>query len=188
MGAAMDMNAEKLRELKKLLIGLGQYRQMDMTGLPLDAYAEDLIDLELEKIGYAIKAIRTTIDYKPFAALVGLIRQKVLGNEKDEALEAANRILQAMSNFGWTNPEAAREFIGELGWRVVQREGGWLALCERTINDDLPILKAQWRELAAATMRREQSGITDAPALPSPQNESVKLIHSMASNLVRKLT
>lgn len=155
----------KLQQIKRILNALAEYFQTTLTPTQLAMYAEDLEDLALEDIGAAIKRIRQNPQIARFP-LPAAIRQEIVGSARDEALEAASRIVQAMEKYGYTNPEKARAFIGELGWRVVEREGGWQSLCQRTSSDDLPILKAQWRELAAASIRRVGIGLDNqAPRL-----------------------
>lgn len=159
--------------IKKLLLGLAEYYGINLTPNQLSMYAEDLEDLDPQAMGAAIKRLRRTEQFFPKP---GIIRQAILGNDRDEAIEASNRIVEAMAKFGWNNPDRAREFVGELGWRVVEREGGWRALCERTENDDLPALKAQWRELAAVSVRRVRAGIAEAPKLPGSSSGELKHI------------
>lgn len=168
------MNSTYSQEIKKLLVGLAEYYGITLTPTRLAMYAEDLEDLDISLIAGAIKNIRRNPNQK-FFPLPAAIREEIQGNQRDEAVEAANRIVQAMGKYGYTNPERARSFIGELGWRVVEREGGWQALCERTTNDDLPTLKAQWRELAAVTQRRIERGHDQAPALPAPSPVAILL-------------
>lgn len=145
------------QEIKKILIGLAEYYGINLTPAQLEMYSEDLLELSLEQITLAVKTIRKDPAQK-FFPRPSLIIEAALGSNKDAAIEATNRIVQAMSMFGWTNPESAKKFIGELGWRVVEREGGWKSMCEKTTYDDLPILKAQWRELAISTNNRHRSG------------------------------
>jgi hypothetical protein len=159
--------AQKLQAIKKLLLGLAAYYEKALTPAQLGMYAEDLEDLELEAIGRAIRNVRRDPSQK-FFPLPAVLRALIVGDRRDEALEASNRIVQALSSYGWTNPERARQFIGELGWRVVEREGGWENVCRAVQSyDDLGTLKAQWRELARSILARADSGRGDqAPALP----------------------
>lgn len=187
MGAAVDMNAQKLKELKKLYIGLAEYYRVEITPGQLNAYAEDLFDLDLDLVAAAISRIRKTPG-NVFFPLPAVIREAVQGSARDEAIEASNRIVQAMSRFGWNNPEGARNFIGELGWRVVEREGGWQSLCQRTTNEELPTLKAQWRELAAVTQRRMVSGIDNAaPQLPGQDKKQLTHIAGLIGKVVKSM-
>jgi hypothetical protein len=141
--------SEKLSQIKKILVALGVYYNKELSSELFEMYAEDLEDLSLEEILLAVKLIRKDPS-KRFFPLPAEIREKVLGNEQQEAVNAAGRIVEAMAKYGYTNPEKAKEYMGDLSWAIVKREGGWQSLCERTKNDELPILKAQWREMAKA--------------------------------------
>lgn len=88
-----------------------------------------------------------------------------------EAIEAAGRIVQAVTRVGPYQTEKAREFIGELGWLVVQREGGWQTVCQILTDDNIGILKAQWRQMAKAQYARAKAGVVTAPALPQPEEK-----------------
>lgn len=141
-------------DVKKILIGLAEFYGVTLSTNQLAMYSEDLMDIEPEKLMAAVKLTRKSEVFFPKPAV---IRQKVFGNTNDVALEIANKIVESMSRFGWNNSQMAKEFMGEIAWDIVVREGGWANLCERTKSSDLPTLKAQWRGLAAAlSVRREQ--------------------------------
>lgn len=153
MGAAVDLLEEKRKHIRKLLLGLAEYFRFQITSRELlNAYVEDLEDLDLNALGVAIKRARRESKFFPLPAV---IREYILGSTKDEAQEAAGKIVEAIHKFGWPNPDKARALIGELGWKVVEREGGWENLC-KSIQDysELGMRKAQWRELAGAIARR----------------------------------
>lgn len=87
-------------------------------------------------------------------------------DDMDQAKEAAARIREAISRFGYVNPKAAEKFIGSLGWYVVGRFGGWAAVCE-TPKSENTNFQAQARELAISAIRRHKAGVQDqAPQLP----------------------
>lgn len=92
-------------------------------------------------------------------------------NPRAEAVEAATRIIQAVSDFGWAQGSKARPFIGELGWRAVERIGGWSYLCEN-LGTTLPLttIQAQVRDLCESTILRAQSGLNEAPGFPEITN------------------
>lgn len=172
----------KTQAIKLILNGLAEYYGTALTPTRLAMYAEDLEDLELEQIGMAIKAVRRNPN-QVFFPLPSVIREQINGNVKDQAMDASSRILEAMGRFGWTNPDGARGYIGEIGWDVVMREGGWTSLCERTTNKELPILKAQWRELAGALIRKDER--KSYAALPA--NEPSKQIEDMAGTVLKEM-
>jgi hypothetical protein len=146
------------QQIKLLLNGLAEYYGVTLTPSRLAMYAEDLEDLPIDVLGMAIRTIRRNPAHK-FFPLPSAIREEILGSAKDEALEAANRLIEAMHKYGYTNPERAKAHMGDLAWHIVEREGGWTNLCQRVQSDDLPTLKAQFREFAAATLRRGASGL-----------------------------
>lgn len=92
-------------------------------------------------------------------------------DEDSEAREAAGRIVAAVSRFGWPNPERAKEYVGELGWAVVERQGGWVTVCEVLTPENVGQMQAQWRDLAKSVQKRTKMGIGDEPPkLPEPEN------------------
>lgn len=90
-----------------------------------------------------------------------------------EAVEAASRIIHAVSRIGPYRPQDARVLIGELGWLVVEREGGWTRICESLTDDNLTTMRAQWRQIALAQYRRAKAGVSGAPALPTPDGKVI---------------
>jgi hypothetical protein len=78
--------------------------------------------------------------------------------------EVASRIRSAITKFGWPNPKDAREYIGDLGWKVVERSGGWQYLCENH-GVDLNVLTfhAQARDLTRSLIESNELGTYDQP-------------------------
>jgi hypothetical protein len=95
----------------------------------------------------------------------------------DESKEAAGRVLTAISRFGYPNPRDAREFIGELGWRCVELQGGWAQLCQSTHDRQLPMLQAQFRELAKSQHKKARIGkLDEVPSLPDPDSNLTRIL------------
>lgn len=75
------------------------------------------------------------------------------------AQEIASRIRESISKFGYTNPEEAKAYIGEIGWTVVKRFGGWQSLCEDAgVSLNVDTLYAQSRELAKSQIELDEQG------------------------------
>ena len=53
-------------------------------------------------------------------------------SETEPSLQIAERIVRGMQLFGAYKNEEAKEFIGKLGWKVVQNNGGWQEMCYNT--------------------------------------------------------
>lgn len=62
------------------------------------------------------------------------------------AEDIASRMIGAVAKFGHTNPEAAKEFIGSIGWSIIELEGGWSRLCLSMKESNITIYKAQWKK------------------------------------------
>lgn len=99
----------------------------------LAMYADDLRDLDPEECIRAYGAYRRNPKNTKFP-LPSVIREIVAPEEsistEAKASEIAARICGAVPKFGWCNGSEAREYIGPIGWDIVQRQGGWPYICE----------------------------------------------------------
>ena len=84
--------------------------------------------------------------------------------DADKGREVGERIYTAIGRWGTqsrNNWPAIAEYIGPIGVKVVEMQGGWQQVCETTDYDNAGMLKAQWRELAAVLARKEAAGTLD---------------------------
>ena len=84
-------------------------------------------------------------------------------NGKTESIEAANRIIEAVGKYGHSNPIQAEKHIGELGWLMVEKFGGWADLCSKLNNQNEGMFRAQLRELGETVIYRERQGRREIP-------------------------
>lgn len=82
----------------------------------------------------------------------------------------AGRIVGAVRTFGGNNAKEAEKFIGELGWRVIQDNGGWENLCRSLRDDDIMTFESQFRKKIATVAKMSRAGKLEPPRLP--QNET----------------
>lgn len=135
-------------------------------------YDEHLSRLGYENVNRALDEIIANKNSRDPFPSVREIREKLEPsiNPDHEAVEVAGRIWEAIGRCGWPNPDAARATIGELGWHVVQRQGGWSNVCLESSETSPGVFKAQLRELAKATYTRASQGrLSVSPAIPSPK-------------------
>lgn len=104
------------------------------------------------------------------------LREQIVPPVDDEtvAREAASRVIAAVAKFGWAQPGAAREWIGELGWVGVVRAGGWQYICENLGRRELPhaMFQAQLRDVCSAQIKLAKAGVLDQPiGLPKPADQ-----------------
>jgi hypothetical protein len=146
-------------------------------------YLEDLQELSPDELSLACRQYRSNPENKFFplpASLIAIV--KGTQTPEDVGQDIATRIWEAMARHGWNNPDKARLYIGEAGWEVVKRFGGWLSLCEGTTMDSRGTLIAQMRGIATALHRKEVSvqraALVGSDPLkkldtPPPTNEAV---------------
>lgn len=136
---------------------------------------EDLADLGFEQILSALKIYRSDEKnlYWPRASKIRAIINPTLSLDS-ASNEAASRIREAISKFGWCNGGDAEKFIGGLGWDIVQKSGGWKYLCENHgINLSPLTFHAQARDLAKSLIESKNKGISSEPIQIESQNKNL---------------
>lgn len=161
-----------LAEIKALIVATSAYYGQKLEDHVVGMYADDLADLSVIEIARVLKEIRRDPKTTRFP-LPATIRDRLTPaiTPENEALEAVSRIIAAISKIGPYRVADAREFVGELGWAVVQSEGSWENVCQNLTDDNLGMLRAQWKNIALTKMARAKNGMTEAPGLPSPKGE-----------------
>lgn len=164
------MNQEQRNILgKKITSSAAFYGKMDLTkeqiSLQIDVMVEHFGRDGLEKILNAIDSYVFDSKNKTFfspATLRPYLNPELSVDAK--ANEVANRIRSAIGKYGWPNPNEARAYIGELGWKVVDRAGGWSYICENHGLDLNPLtFFAQSRDSAKALLESASIGEFDKP-------------------------
>lgn len=158
------MNEQEVKALKRTLVIAAAYYGTKIDNDVLALYVEDLIDLPFDKVNKAINDLRRS-PKQTRLPLPAMIRNRITPyaeeNADDEGRIAAANILAAISKFGHTNKAEAREYIGELGWRVVESFGGWAVTCESVRFNNKEIVMAQYRDQANTLRRSAQRMVND---------------------------
>ncbi len=166
------MTNQERQYLKEILVATALYYGQEVADPALQLFVEDLEDLPIKDVLCALKELRRDpkITRLPLPAVIRAKLQPPQTDD-DESREAAARIIAAIAKFGWPNSGHARAYIGELGWAVVQRQGGWTTVCDMVDEGSLTSYQAQWRDLAGAIRRRALAGQLDSPpSIPEPSN------------------
>ena len=172
--------------MKKRIIALwsslGEYYRQPISDMVLMMYAEDVADLPPEQVEKALFEYRRNPKNK-FPPLPAHIREAIQPSamsDDQRAVEVAARIVTAISKFGWNNTREARAFMGEIGWAVVEKQGGWENICANTMSDQIGIFQAQVRELAKVQIKLARMGALDSPPqLPKPAGDPPARIGTM---------
>ena len=138
------------------------YGRNDLTVPVISMYIDDFEGAGLtmsEAIqGYKLYRQNPKNVFFPIPAKIIELMRPVVSDET-LAREAAARIQEAIVRCGYTNPEAAKNYIGEVGWNVVRRFGGWRYLCENHGLSINPLtFQAQARDLAKSHLELWKAG------------------------------
>ena len=133
----------------------------------IKGYYGALQDLDPTKLADACDLASKTLDEFPsIRKLLELSEGNIL-DEEEIAQDIASKIENAIRLYGWPSPGRAREYIGELGWEVVNQSNGWNEICDLNY-DALPSARKRWRELAVNLYKNHRAfGEDKRLAIPS---------------------
>jgi hypothetical protein len=184
------MNTAEQMQLTKALAILASYYQKQMPDMVLKMYARDLSDLSLAQTLSAIETYRKDPKNRtmPLPAQLRVIVEPSVDPDS-AAREISGRIVQAVVKHGFYRGQEAREFIGEIGWRVVERNGGWGHICTNLgVSIDESTFKAQARDLAKAQLMYGERDLHHAIGIGAPKEKAGELTSAkdMLINLLPK--
>ena len=148
----------------------------------------DLYDRVFAKVGYmegavaVEKVILERNSRDPFPSIAELRRAAVNQPEEiDIANECAGKIFEAITKCGWNAPDKAREFMGDIAWRLVGQFGGWLTLCESIGPKNATTYRAQFRDSALASIRLAKTNRLVGPPTFASLGKTTEEIQSLVS-------
>ena len=161
------MNLEQRKTVGVTLSYLCEYYNKTLSKPALSMMVEDLSDLPFEEVMKAIQSVRRDPKITQFP-LPAKIREIINPTQSLDGIanETASRIRAAITKFGWPNPEDAKSYIGDLGWKIVERAGGWMYVCENHGLDLNPLtFHAQARDQAKALVETYNTDGYDQPLM-----------------------
>lgn len=181
------MTQDNLKQIQKIIIENLTFFDAPINELKVKMFAQELASFPAGEVGAAFSVLRKEAGRNKMPMPADVV--KILFPQTDpnaEAQEAAARILQATSKFGYIDPEGAKNFIGSLGWRVVERFGGWKYICENLgVNLNASTFFAQARDVAKASIGREALGLANSP--PSLDSQETNQFLQIAKGMVKKI-
>ena len=167
-----------MKELKTLLLEDAAFYDAQMNEIKLRLYADALKGISMEDIRRAQIAYREEKGRRmmPMPADIKAFLNKEM-DPRALAIATVGKIKEAISKFGWPQPTKAREHIGEDGWRVIERYGGWQAVCEKPeLNIHEPNVTAQMRDAIEADLKLGRAGYDlDKPLIEQGGQKSSEL-------------
>src|SRR6185312_1507509 len=149
------------REMRiRMIEALAMIYNKDLSKDLIQIYLNALGDLSIEQLR---EGINRWVNHptKAFFPTPGQIKATLQVTDEQEARDATARIGEALMKYGdpyghlTHNQQRAKALIGELGWLVVERLGGWQKLSSANHPDEVgPMAQAQWRELAISLMAK----------------------------------
>jgi hypothetical protein len=146
---------------------------VSLTSSRLRGYLESLKVLSFDELQGAYNRLLQDDRVKRFPLPGEIISAaKPALSERDEAIWRLERIKEAIRQYGWAQPEQAREWLGDVLWADVRSMGGWMYLCsspEANLNDST--IYAQRRDQLTSRVQSSRKGL----ALPE-EDRPVELI------------
>lgn len=123
----------KTETIKLLTIITAVHPRFEVNKAMAEIWYDLLSDINYKAAEVAVKKLLTEMPYAPTIADIRKQVAKFLS--RDELLsvdEAWAEIKKAIRKHGYTNPEGAREDLGQALWQSVQFMGGWVDFCQST--------------------------------------------------------
>lgn len=159
------MDASELQVVKSEYVTLARYYRTILPNDLVQMYAEDLEDLPLDAVTQAMVKLRRQPGRRTLPLPADIREACAPGAVTGRAQDIAGRIGEAISRFGYTHPQAAREYIGTVGWAVCERMGGWTHICNTLTADRMGTFHAQCREMARSLLDIDEAALL--PELPT---------------------
>lgn len=141
-----------ISEIQKLIVLNHAYYGNELDDDVVLMMANDLSKFELNQIKAAFDEYRNNAKNirPPLPAQLKEIMTPKISSD-DIATQIASKIIGCISIYGYTNPQDARNEIGEEGWQVVDRLGGWTEIC-KIERDEIPARFAHLKSIATSIM------------------------------------
>lgn len=152
------------QKVKALITTMSAYYGKRLDDDVVQMYAKDLSSFNENDVEWAMNIYRSEPKNRQMflpAQLIEILQPAV--DDDSLATEAATRIIGAVRRYGYTNAQEAQVYIGPVGWRVVELNGGWSNLCKQMHDDQIPALRAQYKALAVTQIKKERAGHGDTP-------------------------
>ena len=140
----------------------------DITSQMVDTWFQMLKDLDYQKVQIAVVSLVATGKYPPSIAE---IRGSVTASQTRVTPDQAwGKIMRAVAQYGWSQPNEAQASLGTDIWALVDRFG-WTHYCELDMSNESTHY-AQFRDAYNMEQKRQRN----LEQIPSAVLEKLKLI------------
>lgn len=169
-------------------VQIAAYYRARIEDTTLRMYAQDVSKISVQTLTDLFEKYRRDPKNK-FMPMPGWFLETLnptMIDPKDQAREISSRIQHAISKFGWPNPDQAKYYIGDIGWKVVDRYGGWMRVCEMVgVDVDASIFLAQTRDLAESMVKNQGHASFDQPVNFIERDEKKSSLLKGSNDLLR---
>lgn len=181
------MTQPERSELALKIVTTAKYYSRQVDRDVVSMMIDDLSDLNLQDVLTAYDRYRTNPKNKMFP-MPAQIREILCPeiNPESQGREIAARIQGAIVKYGYANPIEAKDYIGPVGWEIVQSYGGWSYLCENHGKAiDSSVFQAQTRERAKDMVTHGSSLYAfDRPLLEARSQAGLQSIGEVMAGLL----
>ena len=166
------MNRTEQNQLTAAWAAYAAFYRIQLADEVLKMYAEDLADLDYAQVAQAMVAFRRNPKnrFMPMPADIRGMLQPLVDNDS-AAREIAARVVHAVTQFGWCNGITASEYIGEVGWQAVNRQGGWTHICQNLgVGLNEGVFQAHIRDLIKGQLAYPQAAMEEKIGLNPPKS------------------
>lgn len=143
------MTQQERNEVGIVIALTAQYYGRELKKEVVAMMVSDLEDLSMVDVLRAYNSYRKDGRNRNFplpAQIREIIEPEI--NPETASREISSRIMEAVHKFGYARGEDAKEFIGRIGWTVVESFGGWDYICKNLGLDlSMQTFNAQCRDL-----------------------------------------
>lgn len=169
----MKGNAMRNVKIIKIVTACANVANKQIDDFGMDIWVESMMNMTDEEFDRALEFLRTCYREQRLPKITDVesyAKQQLAGEE--ESQRAVDLIAEAIIRYGYTNPDRAKAYIGEFGWKLVSEIGGWTNICSIESMRDLDFAKTSWLKTAKILHKRAALGIIDKkPELPKPSNQ-----------------
>ena len=150
-----------------------------LTAAQFKRYADSLEQYGWDKVYQALESLWKKSTRIPrvsdIEAEMGIAKPLTLEEKIElQAHALISRIKTSFSRHGYTDPDGAREYLGEAGWLAIGETRGWIDLCQLDSSSDLSTRLAQIRQAAKAYMLLPPDEIKAQLTPPAPKVDHIE--------------
>jgi hypothetical protein len=119
----------------KLLFLLSKKANYELDDFEAELIADDLKEIGWEFVNASLSDFLKSMRSGDKFPSINELRAKsarikgIPDDGSEDPRQLAEKCWSAISRFGYPNPDLAKKFVGPIGWKMIERQGGWVSFC-----------------------------------------------------------